>query len=132
MNIKTINAHLKLLSPAPNGKKWKMVRVGEILSAGDTLISSGRKFGPTSREGQVIAPDEYQDKFCARYWRLVPALAWSDSPLNITHDILPTANLRRETVDGIIADFIKTVSDEKTFRAYLKAAKKGLEPHDFD
>ena len=70
----------------------------------------------------------------ARLKLLGPASSrpWRKDPLEVARSILPVEELRRESGDGIIADFILTVSDEKTFRAYLRKAKKGLEPHDYD
>lgn len=133
MNIQTLNAHLRLLGPAPKGKKWRMVKEGEILEVGDMRCDpsdNGYK-ASTSAAGEILHIKSGDMTFPnARYWRLVPA--WRTDPLEVTHSILPVEELRRETVDGIIADFIKTVSTEKQFRAYLKAAKKGLEPHDYD
>ena len=132
MNIKTLNAHLKLLGPAPAGKKWRMVKEGEILQNGDLRTDPflGDYKRPTNMEGRPMKQSFAYPE--SRYWRLVSLPAWRTDPLEVAHEILPVEELRRETVDGIIADFIKTVSDEKTFRAYLRKAKKGLEPHDFD
>ena len=136
MNIETLNAHLRLLGPAPKGKKWRMVKAGEILEVGDMRCdpSDDNYKARTGMAGQILSIESACETYPnARYWRLVPAPspAWCTDPLEVTRSILPVEELRRETVDGIIADFIKTVSTEKQFRAYLKAAKKGLEPQDF-
>lgn len=131
MNIKVLNAHLRLLGPAPAGMKWKMVMRGEVIPAGKFVTPSLNKIQDTGIVGQTRNVQK-GDGYC-EWWYLVPApRPWRKDPLEITRSILPVEDLRRETVDGIIADFIRTVSDEKTFRAFLKAAKKGLEPQDYD
>lgn len=137
MKIETLNAHLRLLGPARKGFKWRMVKEGEILEVGDMRCdpSDDNYKNPTGQAGDVLI----HRIVCntnpnARYWRLVsaPAPAWRTDPIEVTRSVLPVEDLRRETVDGIIADFIKTVSDEKTFRAYLRKAKKGLTEADYD
>lgn len=99
------------------------------------------KLGETIPEGARIVHDDgyIEDSFWigvnVREFNppiFVKIPAWRTNPLDVVHKCLPTMDLRRETVDGIVADFIKTVSDEKTFRAYLRAAKKGLTEADFD
>ena len=137
MNIETLNAHLRLLGPAPKGKKWRMVKAGEILEVGDMRCdpSDDNYKARTGMAGQILSIESACEAYPnARYWRLVPAPApaWRTDPIEVTRFILPVEELRRETVDGIIADFIKTVSDEKTFRAYLRKAKKGLTEADYD
>lgn len=129
MNIKTLNAHLKLLGPAPKGKKWRMVKTGEKIPASKYVVPSNG----TIRDAQIVGEVRGRNDGYAEWWYLVPSpRPWRKDPLEVTRSVLPVEDLRRETVDGIIADFIKTVSDEKTFRAYLKAAKNGLTEADYD
>lgn len=104
MNIKTLNARPHLLGPAPAGMKWIKTTEGNR---------------------------EYWHLECVAHQPRI-SRPWRKDPLEVTHSILPVEELRRETVDGIIADFIKSVSDEKTFRAYLRKAKKGLTEADYD
>lgn len=141
MNIETLNAHLRVLGPAPKGKKWKMVNVGDKIPKSYDVTDVSRDLGGGGEyKNHGIASDgqtyeRHSSVFPSmRLWHLVPAppRPWRKDPLEVTRSILPVEELRRETVDGIIADFIKTVSDEKTFRAYLKAAKKGLTEADYD
>lgn len=142
MNIKTLNAHLRLLGPAPEGMKWRMVKVGEKMPAAYDAVDVDESLGGGGRytnHGICENPDKIYTRHSRvfpnmRLWHLVPAPApaWRADPLEVTHSILPVEELRRESVDGIIADFIKTVSDEKTFRAYLRKAKKGLTEADYD
>ncbi len=119
-------------SPAPAGFKWKMVARGEVVPAGKLVVPSRGVI----RDANWVGATRHNRDGSGRseWWYLVPApaLAWRNNPLEVVHKCLPTNDLRRETVDGIIADFIRTVSDEKTFRAYLRAAKKGLTEADFD
>ena len=103
-----------------------------FLELGETIPVGARALlGPNDVVGSIWVGSKVHETLIPVFVKKEKP-AWRKDPLEVTHSILPVEELRRESVDGIIADFIKTVSTEKQFRAYLKAAKKGLEPHDYD
>ena len=69
MNIKTLNAHLKLLGPAPKGFKWKKTRPNETIQRGKCIVD-GKVMRTTDwLVGQTVGPAPIGDN---GWWYLAP------------------------------------------------------------
>ncbi len=81
MNIKMLNAYLKLLGPAPKGMKWKMAKVGETFKEGMKAVDVKEELGGSGEWisgihdndiGKVNRGGIGQVFPHMRYWGLVP------------------------------------------------------------
>lgn len=77
MNIKMLNAHLKMLGPAPKGMKWKMYKHGEKMSAGGKVLDIPKEMGGGGHYEAITMDGSIANNKCSiyphmRFWHLVP------------------------------------------------------------
>lgn len=127
MNIKLLNTYLKQLPRPAKGFMWKMVKEGECIKEGMFTAPGMESATKTVLVGHPRGCGGGDGEF----WYLVPrpVQKWRKSPLDIFNEQLSHYDLGVEAGDAIISEFIREISTEKDFRAWLNKKTKLIESY---